>query len=253
MNFNHYIRSIPALAAHLRNVPCTRVVSSSSLVCPMTELVPTYYPRALASQSRTVTTLSSLNQEADTMVQVFRRLIDHLHRLVHAFAEWPEFDPGAFFDLYPHQANLLVDLKIQPHTTRIVFCGDLLIPRFQRAEAYFVNVFTPAYQAAFPRSTTSEPDSPALHNFRTEVEPEMILRWQHLVTVAQRLNWHLQEELDFLVITYGEEELFTWRSVWQHPAARGLHPALCPAWESLTTFTLAVQCTSCLVPAQNPS
>ncbi len=242
MDFDGYIRSIPALAAHLRNVRRTRVVSSSSLVCPMSELVPTYHPRILDSLHQTVTTLSSLNQEADAMVHVFRRLIDHLHRLVPAFAEWPEFDPGAFFDLYPHQANLLVDVNRQPHTARIVFCGDLLLPCFQRAEAYFVNVFTPAYRAAFPMTAPPDPDSAVMHRFRTEVEPEMSLRWQHLVTVAQRLNWSLQEELDFLVITYGEQELFAWRPVWQSPADPGLDPALCPAWETLTTFTLAVQC-----------
>ncbi len=251
MDFDGYIRSIPALAAHLRNVRRTRVVSSSSLVCPMTELVPTYHPRRLDALHQNVTTLSSLNQEADAMVHVFRRLIDHLHRLVSAFAEWPEFDPGAFFDLYPYQANLLVDVNSQAHATRIVFCGDLLLPCFQRAEAYFVNVFTPAYRAAFPAAFAPDPDSSALHSFRTKVEPEMSLRWQHLVTVAQRLNWFLQEELEFLVITYGEEELFAWRPVWQYPADPGLDPALCPAWETLMTFTLSVQCNAPLSQSHN--
>lgn len=242
MSAETYIRSIPALAAHLRSVHRMRVRQSSALACPATGLVHTYRPALPKPNGTPESTLAALHREADAMQHVFRRLIDLLHRLAIAFREWPEFDPGAYFNLYPHQEALLVRLLPHTRSTRVVFQGDLLIPGFQRAEAYFVNTFTPAYTAAFPPTGITRAADDAMRRYRHEVEPEMARRWQHLVTVARRLNWSLQDDLDFLVISHGEEELFDWRPAWRQDAAPGLHLTLNPAWETLTTFTLSIRC-----------
>lgn len=237
-----FIRSIPALAAHLRSVHRMHTETSTARMCPAAGLVPAYHPDGLARCSRDGRSLSALQGEAKAMVHIYRRLIDHLHRLPTAFREWQEFDPGAFFDLYPHQARLLVHLDRGTHATRVVFCGDLLMPSFQRAEIYFVDTFTPSYRAAFARQDPDDRARQARHHFRTAVEPEMTRRWQYLTAVAQRVNWALQDDLDFMVVADGSEELFGWRPAWREPGAPGLHTSLCPAWETLTTFTLAVQC-----------
>ncbi len=233
------IRSIPALAAHLRSVHRCRIRASSAKICPCASLVPSYHPAGLGKMKTGEKTPSQLRKEAEAMVPVYRRLIDHCHRLPAAFQEWQEFDPSPFFDLYPEQAEMLVRQEKGRHYTRIAFCGDMLIPAFQSAETYFVETFAPAYRLAHQGSRS---DAETQAAYATEVEPEMVRRWQHLTTVAQRLNWTLQEDLDFLVIVDGAEELFGWRDIWKEPAATGLHSSLLPAWETLTTFTLAVQC-----------
>lgn len=234
------IRSIPALAAHLRGVHRMATEASAALACPSAELVPTYHPAGLARCRQARKTPSQLQAEAEAMVHVYRRLIDHMHRLPEAFREWREFDPGPFFDLYPRQAAALVQVDAGARATRVAFYGDLLMPAFQLAESYFVNTFAPAYRSAFARE---RPPNAALQaHYRTVVEPEMARRWHRLVMVAQRLNWTLQDDLEFMVVVDGADALFEWRHVWQEPAAPGLHISLRPAWETLTTFTLAVQC-----------
>ena len=233
------ICSIPALAAHLRSVHICRVQASAAKICPCASLVPSYHPAGLGKLKTGEKSPSQLRKEAEAMVPVYRRLIDHCHRLPTAFREWQEFDPSPFFDLYPEQAELLVRQEKGKHYTRISFCGDMLIPAFQSAETYFVEIFAPTYQALY---CSGQSDSHIKEQYAGEVEPEMVRRWQHLMAVAHRLNWRLQDDLDFLVIVDSAEELFGWRDVWQEPAAVGLHSSLLPAWENLTTFTLAVQC-----------
>lgn len=237
-----YIRSVPSLAAHIRNVPRERIYDSSSLACPAAELVQTYHPSKLDTLLDARPSISVLNREADTMAHVLRRLSDHLQRLSHAYAEWQDFDAGAYFDLYPKQTEVLIDIRGTGRMTRITFFGDLMIPRFQLAEHYFVETFAPSYRAAFPVGREPNRQSPAMQLFRDEVEPEMARRWQHLYLVAQRLLWTLKNELDYLVVTDGEEEMFNWRPSWHTPGCPELVSGLLPAWESLTTFTMAVQC-----------
>jgi len=242
------IRSIPALAAHLRSVHTRRVQVSSAKMCPCAALVPSYHPAGLGHRKTGEKTPSQLRAEAEAMVPVYRRLVDHCHRLSTAFREWQEFDPSPFFDLYPDQAEMLVRQEKGKYYTRVSFCGDMLIPAFQAAETYFVETFAPTYQSAHGDRRAEAAVQAA---YVDAVEPEMVRRWQHLTTVAQRLNWPLQDDLDFLVIVDGAEELFGWRDVWQEPAAAGLHSSLLPAWETLTTFTFAVQCKS--APLSDPS
>lgn len=244
------IRSIPSLAAHLRSVHCRHVQASASKICPCPSLVPSYHPAGLGKLRTGEKSPSQLRKEAESMVPVYRRLIDHCHRLPTAFQEWQIFDPSPFFDLYPEQAEVLVRQEEGKHYTRISFYGDMLIPAFQSAETYFVETFAPAYLAAHG-DTRSEPSKEDF--YARQVEPEMVRRWQHLMTVVQRLNWRLQDDLDFLVIVDGAEELFGWRDVWQEPAANGLHSSLLPAWETLTTFTLAVQCKPAATHDLSPS
>lgn len=233
------IRSIPSLAAHLRSVHTRRVQDSAAKICPCPSLVPSYHPAGLGKLRVGEKSPTQLRQEAEAMVPVYRRLIDHCHRLPSAFQEWSVFDPSPFFDLYPEQAKLLVRQEEGKHFTRISFYGDMLIPAFQFAETYFVETFAPSYLAAHGKNSSETGDGDI---YARQVEPEMVRRWQHLMTVAKRLNWRLQDDLDFLVIVDGAEELFGWRDVWQEPAANGLHSSLLPAWENLTTFTLSVQC-----------
>lgn len=233
------IRSIPALAAHLRSVDRRSVSASVADICPCAALVPTYHPAGLGKTRSGEKSPKQIRREAEAMVPVYRRLINLCHRLPAAFREWQEFDPSPFFDLYPEQAALLVRQEEGSTFTRVSFCGDMLIPAFQAAERYFVETFAPAYLA---RDEDRERPAEGPQDFATHIEPEMVRRWQHLMAVAQRVNWLLQDDLDFLVIVDGAEELFGWRGVWQETPAQGLHPSLLPAWETLTTFTLAVQC-----------
>ena len=238
-----YIRSVPSLAAHIRNVQRERVYDSSAQACPAAGLVRTYHPAKLDELLDARPSISVLNREADAMAHVLRRLSDHLQRLSHAFGEWQNFDAGAYFDLYPKQAEVLVNTRAMGRMTRITFFGDLLIPRFQLAEHYFVETFAPSYRAAFPVGREPDRQGPAMQLFRDEVEPEMARRWRHLCLVAQVLLWTLKNELDYLVVTDGEEEMFNWRPAWHRPGCPELVPGLLPAWETLTTFTMAVQCT----------
>ena len=60
--------------------------------------------------------------------------------------------------------------------------------------------------------------------------------------MTQRLLWTLKNELDYLVVTDGEAEMFNWRPFWHRPDLPELLPGLLPPWETLTTFTMAVQC-----------
>jgi len=77
-------------------------------------------------------------------------LTDRLERLPQVWGEWEVFDAGAFFDLYPEQTEVLVDIQETHSRVRVTFFADVLVPAFREAEAYWLEQVVPALHVAQP-------------------------------------------------------------------------------------------------------
>ena len=219
--------SLPALAAALRQSDDHGFVPSTADTLLAQDLVQAYRVD------------SRPEQEASSAAQVVAQVLDRLQRLAGAYGEWQDFDPSAFFDLHPPQAEMLVQISERVSTVHVVFHADLLLPAFQEAERYWSRRFVPAYQAAAPSLRSGTGDAFA-QTFGGEIQPGMVERWQRLVAVIQAARSILVDDLSFLVATGGESERYRWRRAWQMDAPAPLDPALLPDFDQLPTLTLAL-------------
>ena len=226
--------SVPGLAAALRQPDDWRFASSTADRLQPSKLAHIY---RLAPHSATASGLS-VEEEAGSAAHVVDQIMDRLRRLAGAYGEWQHFDIGAFFDLFPHQAELLVQVSERVSTVHVVVHADLLLPAFQTAERFWSRRFLPAYQAAGP-ALREERGGPFAHTFRTEVQPHMVDLWQRTLAVVHATRAILTQDLSFLAASGGEAERYRWRNAWQIAPPSHLDPALLPGLDALPTLTLS--------------
>ena len=89
-------------------------------------------------------------KRVNALARMVMTVSDRLHRLARVWQEWEEFDPGAFFDLYPEQVEALVSIRSSHHRVVVTFFTDVLIPAFQDAESFWVEEVVPALHVAQP-------------------------------------------------------------------------------------------------------
>ncbi len=144
-------------------------------------LAPVYRVKSRWSEERRVRALA----------QAIGVINDRLSRLPRVWHEWEEFDPGAFFDLYPEQVDVLVDIQASRRRVRVTFYADLLVPSFQEAETFWVNEVIPALHVAQPSLLAARPtgEDPASEVWAQlvarELGPEME---QRLYRAAQEIQ-----------------------------------------------------------------
>ncbi len=226
--------SVPGLAAALRQPHVWGFASSTADLLGAGELAQIY---RVDNRPATVPGLS-VGQEAQAAAQVVDQIMDRLRRMTGAYGEWHSFDTCAFFDLFPYQAELLVQVSERVSTVHVVVYADLLLPAFQTAERFWSQRFLPAYQAAGP-ALREERGGPFAHTFRIEVQPRMVALWQHTLAVVHATRSIVTQDLSFLAASGGEAERYRWRNAWQIPPPGHLHPALLPDLDALPTLTLS--------------
>jgi len=155
--------SLPALAAQIalphQSWPC-QSISQGFLDRPV---VPAYRVPIRGPQER------KIQQLADAVAL----LADRLDRLQQAYSHWRQFEPGAYFDLRPCQADPLVRTERLGGTLDVTLHADLLSPAFRTAERYWAREFCPAYHAA----NDKQDDPYTVHFFRRAL-PAMQRRMQ---------------------------------------------------------------------------
>lgn len=230
------IVSIPGLAAALRSTDRWHFLRSTTQSLHSASLAPVYQ---IGSAGKAVDSLQlTVEEEVAAAVESLQPITDRLRRLAMAYGEWAEFDPDAFFDLFPAQSRCLVRVSEGVRTVHVSFYTDLLLPSFQQTERFWSHSFVPAYQAARPGILDLESESPFLRHFRQEIHPQLVTCWQRTLTVAEGVRQLLTNDLAFLATLAGEEERYRWRAYWGQ-AAPGLDPSLLSELAQLPTLTLS--------------
>lgn len=130
-------RSLPALAAGILQSHQAWTVRSDAARLEMEPLPPVYHTgEALAGAA-----------DAERVARAVAELAQKLARLKHAYAAWPVFDPGAYFDLHSCHLAGLCRVEETQQIVRVRLYADLLAPAFRAAERYWVETFLPAYLA----------------------------------------------------------------------------------------------------------
>ncbi len=224
------IRSVPALAAWLRQIDRCALPVSSTQVFSTRPLSPAY-----RVQNHTGA------KEAKTAVSTVAQVADRLRRLATAYGEWNEFDIPAFFDLWPEHAPQLVQVQERVSTVCVTFYADMLLPSFQRIEQYWAQEFFPAYQSAQPFSNGTGGYSSFTAHFLEFEQPKMSAYWGKMLAVVAEARSALWNDIGFLAATAGAEEKANWHWAWRNPPAAGLDKRLLPALRQLPTLTLVVE------------
>lgn len=224
------VRSVPALAARMRQIDRCVLPASFTEVFRTRSLSPAYLV-----QNRTGP------REVQTAVTAISQAADKLRRLARAYGEWKTFDIPAFFDLWPEHAPCLVDVEERVSTVNVTFYADLLLPSFHRAEQYWAQEFFPAYQTARPPFNSSADSSSFTAHFVEFEQPKMRAYWEKMLAVVDEARSALWNDIDFLAATAGGEEKAHWQWAWRGPASPGLDECLLPPLEQLPTLTLGVE------------
>lgn len=224
------VRSVPALAAKMRQIDICALPASYTEIFNKRSLSPAYLV-----QNRVGT------REVQTAVTTIAQVADKLRRMSRAYGEWQEFDIPAFFDLWPEHVPHLVHVKERVSTVNVTFFADLLLPSFQRAEQYWAQEFFPAYQTARPPLNTSADRSSFTAHFLDFEQPKMRAYWDKLMAVVGETRRALWNDIDFLAATAGGEEKTHWQWAWRKKAPPGLDRRLLPSPQQLATLTLGVE------------
>ncbi|MYH61391.1 MAG: hypothetical protein F4148_06390, partial [Caldilineaceae bacterium SB0675_bin_29] len=120
------VRSVPALAAEMRQI------DTCALPAPYTEIFNT---RSLSPAYLVQNHVGA--REVQTAVTTIAQAADKLRRMSRAYGEWQEFDVPAFFDLWPEHAPHLVRVEERVSTVYVTFFAVLLVPTYQRAEPFW--------------------------------------------------------------------------------------------------------------------
>ncbi len=223
------IRSVPALAAGLRRTHRHPLPISSATLFGRRALVPLYQVDN-----------GSQDREVAGAVHAVRAVADMLRRLASAYGEWHDFDVPAFFNLWPEQARLLVQISERVSTVHVTFYADLLLPSFQRVERYWAEEFFPAFHAAHPFHRQPDRRSSYNEHFLEITQPKMVAYWERLLQVVGTVQEELSMDPAFLAAAGGGEERERWRRVWQQEPAPGLPGALLPPLDELPSLTLSM-------------
>ncbi len=224
------VRSVPALAAKIRQIDRCALPASYTEIFKTRALSPAYLVQNQIGA-----------REAQTAVTAIAQVADKLRRLAKAYGEWNEFDIPAFFDLWPEHAPCLVRVEERVSTVNVTFFADLLLPSFQRAEQYWAREFFPAYQTARPPFNSSADSSSFTAHFLEFEQPKMRAYWEKLLTVMAETRRALWNDINFLAATAGGEEKAYWQWAWRCPASPGLDDCLLPPLQQLPTLTLGVE------------
>ncbi len=224
------VRSVPALAAKMRQIDTCALPAAYTDIFNTRSLSPAYLVQNHVGA-----------REVQTAVTTIAQIADKLRRMARAYGEWQEFDIPAFFDLWPEHAPHLVHVEERVSTVNVTFFADLLLPSFQRAEQYWAQEFFAAYQTARPPLNASADSSSFTAHFVEFEQPKMRAYWDKLITVMAETRRALWNDIDFLAATGGGEEKAQWQWAWRGLAPPGLDPRLLPPLQQLPTLTLGVE------------
>ncbi len=228
--WNRPIRSVPGLAAAFRLIHRWHPPVSSAARLLARPLVEAYQVPAGAEE-----------REIRIAGQVIAAAADRLRRLAHAYAEWEVFDPCAYFDLYPEQADLLVHVSERVTTVHVTFYADLLLPSFRRVEQTWAEEFFPAYQAAYPFERRVDRRSAYTAHYYEFDMPKILAYWDRLQRVVKAVRSQLVEDIGFLAAAGGSEERAYWQHHWPPEPAQALDPRLLLPLDQIETLTLTVE------------
>ena len=224
------VRSVPALAAKMRQIDRCALPASYTQVFNTRSLSPAYTVQNHVGA-----------KEVQTAVTTVAQVADRMRRMARAYGEWQEFDVPAFFDLWPEHVPRLVQVEERISTVNVTFFADLLLPSFQRAEQYWAQEFFAAYQTAQPPvNSTAESSSFTTHFLEFE-QPKMRAYWDKLMNVMHEARRALWNDISFLAATAGGEEKALWQWAWRSPPPPGLDHCLLPSLRQLPTLTLGVE------------
>jgi|GEM_PF-1091838 len=178
-------------------------------------------------------------REARSADHVIRQVTDRLYRLASAYGEWDEFDMEAYFDCTEEQAQRLIRIEEQEGTLQVIFFGDLLLPSYQTALAYFYDQWLPAYYLLWDRLYGRRSLAKIDSRFGNKVQPQMVAYWQQVTAIIQQTRAQLYDDIGFLTMSAGHEERERWRPYWTVSSTTGLSHLLQPDLEDVPTLTLA--------------
>lgn len=224
-------RSLPALAAGILQSNKHRFVRSAAARFERTPLVPAYRVDGRLSAAK----------QAQRAALVVAELALKLHRLKDAYAKWPVFEAGPYFDLYPGHAADLLRVEETRYTLRLRLYCDLLLPVFRDAERFWAEGFLPAYHASrngrrFLGLAASTPASDPLDRAAARLV-ELFNTAEE--TIAQTLDL-LSNQIDVLATLGGLEERIQHRPRPGTRPAPDLPPALLRLPREMPTLTLDV-------------
>ncbi len=228
--WNRPIRSMPGLAVAFRLIQRWHPPRSSAAQLLARPLVEAYRVPS-----------GEVEREIRVASQVVAAAADRLRRLVHAYGEWEVFDPCAYFDLYPEQAELLVHVSERVTTVHVTFYADLLLPSFRRVERTWAQEFFPAYQAAYPFEPGLDRRSAYTAHYYDFDVPKILAYWDRLRHVVQAVRSRLAEDIGYLAAAGGSEERAYWQHHWPQEPSQALDPRLLVPLEEIKTLTLTVE------------
>ena len=157
------------------------------------------------------------DRHPEALARIVALLAERLARVPRVWPEWEDFDAGAFFDLYPEQAEVLVDIRQTRTQVTITLYPDVLVPAFQEAETFWAEHVLPALAVAQPAlfppnghaRGRSDPASDLwAEELARHLGPEMEARLYRAAQVIQTIRERLFDlgSVDFLVTSAVREE-----------------------------------------------
>ena len=223
-------RSVPALAAQIRQIDRCALPASATQVFSTRSLSPAYTVQNHSGAKESQTAVTTVSQVADRM-----------RRMAKAYGEWKEFDISAFFDLWPEHARRLIALEERVSTVNVTFYADMLLPSFQRVEQYWAQEFFPAYQSAQSFARGTENSSIFTAHFLEFEQPKMCAYLDKLMAIVSDARRELWNDIGFLGATAGGDEKANWQWAWRIPPPPGLDERLLPPLRQLPTLTLGIE------------
>jgi hypothetical protein len=217
-------RSLPALAAGILQTDKAWRVRSDAARLAAEPLPPVYHvDEGLAAAA-----------QAERVAQAVAELAQKLTRLKYAYAAWPLFDPGAYFDLHPCHLVGLCRVEETQHIVRVRLYADLLAPAMRAAERYWVETFLPAYHAG-GRGDGIDAFRNHLHD---EAMPALTVLLDDAVSVVQGALDLLAGNLEAVSLLGGLEERIQHRPRPGVIVAPGLPTSLQRLPRAMPTLTL---------------
>lgn len=220
--------SLPALVAGILTSDTVWHVRSDAARFEREAVVPAYY----------IDPELPVEGQAERATLVATELAQKLMRLRDAYANWPVFDPGAYFDLYPPHLHTLCRVEETQAVLRVRLYADLLLPAFRAAERFWVESFLPAYHAGQGGSGANA----ATDAFREHLSGEAMPRLAALLDAAEQSVSGalalLADNLDVVTFLGGLEERIQHRPRPGSSLAPGLAPALLRLPREMSTLTL---------------
>jgi hypothetical protein len=219
-------RSLPALAAGILQSHQAWTVRSDAARLA-TEPLPLVY--------HTDEVLGGAAQ-AERVARAVAELAQKLARLKHAYAAWPLFDPGAYFDLYSCHLASLCRVEETQQIVRVRLYADLLAPAVRAAERYWVGTFLPAYHAG----STAEAAAVYRDHLTDEATPILAGLLDEAIDVVQRTLDLLDGNLEVISLLGGLEERIQHRPRPGMTLAPGLPASLQRLPRAMPTLTMDV-------------